>query len=286
LRRTFWNGSKATNPLERIKMLSQTGEHGSVQRQSIHMLYRSILRNEGIRGLWAGNGANLVRVFPAKAVVFSCNDQYRAFFYRFSGTPKSESLPVYLSFLAGGLAGMTATATTYPLDLARGRISGKLKIEGSQRHYTGILDTIFVTVKEEGILALYKGVTPTVLGALPYEGIKFGTVGVLENIFQAKDEGEKPSIWRKLAFGGIGGIMAGIITYPNDTVRRKLQLQGSKGTLDAYTGYWDCVRKIYAKCGIQRFYHGLFVNIVRMAPNTAIQFGTYEILKQMSEGLL
>lgn len=60
----------ATNPLERIKMLSQTGEHGATAKKGgagktgIMDLYKSIIRNEGIIGLWAGNGANLLRVFP------------------------------------------------------------------------------------------------------------------------------------------------------------------------------------------------------------------------------
>jgi len=60
----------ATNPLDRIRMLSQTGEHGGGANHSIVGLYRSILRHEGILGLWAGNGANLLRVFPSKAIVF------------------------------------------------------------------------------------------------------------------------------------------------------------------------------------------------------------------------
>jgi solute carrier family 25 phosphate transporter 23/24/25/41 len=50
-----------TNPLERIKMLSQTGEgtKKASGRPSILGLYRDILQKEGILGLWAGNGANL-----------------------------------------------------------------------------------------------------------------------------------------------------------------------------------------------------------------------------------
>ena len=56
----------ATNPLERIKMLSQTGEHGANKgaKVSVIDIYKKIVRNEGILGLWAGNGANLLRVFP------------------------------------------------------------------------------------------------------------------------------------------------------------------------------------------------------------------------------
>ena len=271
-------------------MLSQTGEHGIKDSVGILGLYRSIIRNEGILGLWAGNGANLLRVFPAKAVVFSCNDKYRELLYQMTGTPRDQPLAGQFSFLAGGMAGMTATATTYPLDLARGRISGKIATSGQTKHYHGIIRTILLTVKEEGFFALYKGVTPTILGAMPYEGIKFGTVGILEKMFphpqhnHNNNTGSQPKaesiILRKICFGGLGGVMAGLITYPNDTVRRMLQLQGSRGTTTIYTGYFDCMKKVYVEHGIRRFYHGCLINIVRMAPNTAVQFGSYELLKQ------
>ena len=69
----------ATNPLERIKMLSQTGEHG-LKQLSVLSLYRNIIKNEGFIGLWAGNGVNMLRIFPAKAVIFATNDLYQNFF--------------------------------------------------------------------------------------------------------------------------------------------------------------------------------------------------------------
>jgi hypothetical protein len=112
-------------------MLSQTGEHGSSSATtknasssrppSVVRLYRDILQREGVIGLWAGNGANLLRVFPAKAVVFSSNDFFRQVIATHilhqpaAGTPQ---LSGWWSFAAGGLAGMSATLATYPLDLA------------------------------------------------------------------------------------------------------------------------------------------------------------------------
>jgi solute carrier family 25 (mitochondrial phosphate transporter), member 23/24/25/41 len=357
-------------------MLSQTGEHNSSSIVSsspttttttdaaaaakaaskrspqhrppgIMALYRDILRHEGVLGLWAGNGVNLLRVFPAKAIVFSSNDVYKAFLFNLfmpdaarnnsSKSNSNKSLSGPLSFLAGGMAGMTACFFTYPLDLARGRISGKLAgpavtavaaaappvsagssggaaaavqltssataAAKSTKIYKGITQTIVLTVKDEGFMALFKGVTPTILGAMPYEGIKFGTVGVLEWYFP-KEDGflHHPHYpWRKMVFGGLGGVMAGLITYPNDTVRRMLQLQGSRSRVVAasssstaaaavpavptFTGYWDCVRYIYRHYGISRFYSGCAINIIRMAPNTAIQFGSYELLKKWTDDM-
>jgi Mitochondrial carrier protein len=156
-----------------------------------------------------------------------------------------------------------------------------------------------LTVKDEGFMALYKGVTPTLLGAMPYEGIKFGTVGVLEWYFPKNADNDSSSSLlhhphyplRKMLFGGLGGVMAGLITYPNDTVRRMMQLQGSRSSrvaaaaVPTFTGYWDCVRYIYRHYGIARFYRGCAVNIIRMAPNTAIQFGSYELLKKWTDNI-
>jgi Mitochondrial carrier protein len=114
---------------------------------------------------------------------------------------------------------------------------------------------------------------------MPYEGIKFGTVGFLENTFPVDNESGKQDPLRKMLYGGTGGVMAGLITYPNDTIRRLLQLQGSRGTTSSYAGYWDCVRQTYRDHGITRFYRGLTINLIRMAPNAAVQFGSYELLK-------
>lgn len=273
----------ATNPLDRIKILNQTGEHGSKGKETALSLYRNIIRNEGVLGLWAGNGANLLRIFPTKAVVFSTNDFYSEMLANLSGWPGRENSPSYLSFLAGGMAGVTASAATYPLELARGRITGKLAGPDKTKHYKGIVSTVLMTCREEGIRALYRGITPSLIGSLLAEGIKFGTVGVLEDLFPRDAGADLQSlVYHKVLFGGCGGAVSGLLLYPNDTMRRMLQMQGSRGTNDVYSGYWDCFRQTYARSGLQRFYHGLAINMIRMAPNSAIQFGAYEVLKQIT----
>jgi hypothetical protein len=318
----------ATNPLDRIRMLAQTGHGGDTpsslsstnptkgkkHHRGVVELYRAILREEGILGLWAGNGANLLRVFPSKAIIFSSNDGYKSLLMLHNSNrllrlvgltthPDDDSImlvdsnkspppPAWVSFVAGGLSGMTATLVTYPLDLARGRIAGTMKLTHQpQKEYAGILRTMTLTVRDEGIGALWRGALPTLIGAMPYEGIKFGTVGLLEVhvlpiylqyvVGDSHDDNiSSVTPLQKMCMGGVGGMMAGLITYPNDTVRRLLQLQGSRATNVVYTGYWDCVRQTYQKEGISRFFRGFGINIVRMAPNTAVQFGSYELLKQ------
>ena len=78
-------------------------------QQTVLGLYRSIIQNEGVLGLWTGNTANLIRIFPSKAIVFSSNDLNASVLRSLTGTPIDKPLPVHFDFLAGGIAGMTAT---------------------------------------------------------------------------------------------------------------------------------------------------------------------------------
>ena len=285
-----------TSPLERIKMMSQTQGggggggssgnatkgNGKVAIEGPVTVARRILRTEGLIGFWAGNGANLMRIFPSKGVVFSTNDYYKSLLSSTSRDFNVQANAGVVSFVSGGLAGTTACAITYPLDLVRGRISGSSATSTGSKRYKGVFNVVRITVREEGFRALYRGVKPTLLGAVPYEGIKFGTVGVLDTIFPPSNDDNV--VFRKVAFGAAGGVMAGCITYPNDTIRRMLQLQGTSGATEKYEGYVDCFRKTFKNHGVTRFYRGMGVNLVRMAPNTAMQFGVYEYLKGLQLG--
>ena len=56
-----------------------------------------------------------------------------------------------------------------------------------------------------------------------------------------------------------------------------MQLQGaSADSKELYDGAMDCARQIYARNGVRGFYSGLSANVLRAAPNTAVQFIVYE----------
>jgi hypothetical protein len=134
-----------------------------------------VWKNEGLRGFWRGNGANVVRVFPSRGILFWTNDIFKS---AFEDAIESTTLR---SFLAGSFAGIAACFSTYPLDLARTRITAQVNNMGpAAKRYVSIRGTILSTVRREGIWALYRGMGPTLMGALPYEGIKFGCYDVLK----------------------------------------------------------------------------------------------------------
>lgn len=76
-------------------------------------------------------------------------------------------------FFTGSFAGMTSVIATYPLDLIRTRMAGRLCSGDLCLPYNTWWETAKFTVQNEGVRGLYRGVSPTLIGAFPYEGIKF-----------------------------------------------------------------------------------------------------------------
>ena len=78
--------------------------------------------------------------------------------------------------------------------------------------------------------------------------------------------------------GALSGTIAVTFTYPSDLTRRLLQLNGTPG--HNYTGFFDCIKQLYANEGFGGFWKGLWPTYLKVAPMTAILFLTNEALKR------
>jgi solute carrier family 25 phosphate transporter 23/24/25/41 len=82
--------------------------------------------------------------------------------------------------VCGGAAGITSVFFTYPLDIVRTRLSIQsasfAALGNAQRQQLpGMWATMMIMYKTEGgILALYRGIVPTVAGVAPYVSLISG----------------------------------------------------------------------------------------------------------------
>lgn len=65
------------------------------------------------------------------------------------------------AIMAGSLAGMVATIVTYPTDVIKTRLIVQNRLAPS---YEGILHAFYKIYHQEGLRALYRGVSPAILG--------------------------------------------------------------------------------------------------------------------------
>ena len=76
--------------------------------------------------------------------------------------------------ICGGAAGITSVFFTYPLDIVRTRLSIQSASfaalsQAQQDRLPGMWKTLVIMYKTEGgVLALYRGIIPTVAGVAPY----------------------------------------------------------------------------------------------------------------------
>lgn len=189
-----------------------------------------------------------------------------------------KRLPPVYSMIAGSLAGLTASMLTYPLDFIRTRMAGTIGFQSM-----GIVKTAMCTIHAEGILALFRGMTPTLIGAIPYEGIKFGVYDVVLRTMVRRNQESgvlEINVLQSTMAGGIAGAVATVLTYPNDTVRRRMQMQGQHGKV-LYKSTLGCYRNLWRAEGIAGFYQGLLPTIIRAFPNMGIQFAAYEGMRKI-----
>ncbi|XP_042061240.1 mitochondrial carrier protein CoAc1-like [Salvia splendens] len=276
----------AVAPLERTKILLQTRTQG-FHSLGIYPSLKKLLKHEGVAGFYKGNGASVLRIVPYAALHFMAYEQYRSQIldnYSALGTG-----PV-VDLLAGSAAGGTAVLCTYPLDLARTKLAyqvvdtrGDLKHGTRQFHsnpaYTGIGNVFKTVYTEGGVRGLYRGLGPTLIGILPYAGLKFY---VYEELKRHVPEEHQKSIAMRLSCGAIAGVLGQTLTYPLDVVRRQMQvehLQPSSQGGHVYKSTWEGLASIVRNHGWRQLFAGLSINYIKVVPSVAIGFTVYDSMK-------
>lgn len=228
------------------------------QYKGIGDCFGRVVGEQGVMALWRGNLANVIRYFPTQALNFACKDTYKKYLCPYN--PKTQPVMFFIGNMAsGGAAGATSLCFVYPLDFARTRLAADVGSgpEG-KREFNGLVDCLKKIAANDGIGGLYQGFGISVVGIIFYRASYFG----LFDTGKAVLLGEKPGVMATFALGQIVTVSAGIISYPLDTVRRRLMMTSGQGE-KLYNGTLDCFSKIYQREGANAFFKGCLSNVIR-----------------------
>ncbi|CAJ1067408.1 graves disease carrier protein [Xyrichtys novacula] len=273
-------------PLDRVKILLQA-QNPHYKHLGVFSILRAVPKKEGFIGLYKGNGAMMIRIFPYGAIQFMAFDKYK----KLLSTQIGISGHIH-RLMAGSMAGMTAVICTYPLDMVRSRLA--FQVTGYHR-YTGIINAFHtIYLKEGGVLGFYRGLTPTLIGMAPYAGFSFFTFGTLKSLglkhfpeLLGQPSSDNPDVLVlktqvNLLCGGVAGAIAQTISYPLDVARRRMQLGTVLPDADKCVTIKKTLTYVYQTYGIKKgLYRGLSLNYIRCVPSQAIAFTTYEFMKQV-----
>ena len=191
----------------------------------------------------------------------------------------SETLRPGERMLAGAFAGICSVSSTYPLDIIRTRLSLTKTVNVDQ---TIIACGRQIVKNEGGIVALYRGLAPTVAGIAPYVALNFTVYEGLKGWISSK--GMSLDVKKKLVCGGLAGAIAQTFTYPFDVIRRRMQVTHSPDSTFKYSSSFDAVFQIVKKEGPKALFKGMIPNYIKVVPAISISFITFEFVRNFILG--
>jgi len=259
----------AVAPIERVKLLLQTQDANAKIKsdkkyKGIIDVFVRVPKEEGFAAFWRGNLANVIRYFPTQALNFAFKDTYKKIFCPYD--PKKEFFKFFLGSLAsGGAAGATSLMFVYPLDFARTRLAADVGKTSADRQFNGLVDCLSKVYKTDGLKGLYQGFGISVIGIIMYRACYFGGYDTAKKSILKPDS---PIIF-KFAVAQCVTAISGLLSYPLDTVRRRMMMQsGEKKIL--YKGTFDCFVQIAKTEGRKAFFKGALSNIIRGAGGSLV----------------
>lgn len=268
-------------PLERVKVLLQVQEVTSATNyRGIWDCLTRIPREQdgGVLAYWRGNGVNVARMIPNSAIKFTTFDRLKSLAFPNGERAYSSQELLYRKLLCGALSGVCTLVPVYPIDLIRTRLTADVS---AHKRYSGVGDCIRQTVRQsdQGVFALYKGLTISLAGIIPYLAMSLTLYDVL------KDQAKQSQIdffhtpLGLISLGSVSALVSQTITFPLDTIRRRLQVSGVPGQ-PAHANTLECIRHVYRTSGVGGFYRGVLANGLRSAPQTGIEFACYDLIRK------
>lgn len=257
-------------PAERVKILYQTSSDRPFTWQAVVRTGNKIYVNTGFMGLWRGHGATLMQQIPKSALTYVTFDVFRQ---RIQNLDLVDT--VSARFIAGALAGATATTFTYPLDLMRARMAAHWDKSPRYANYFSAFENV---IKEEGALNLFKGLRPTLLGIMPYAGLSFTIYETLKARWVLPLEEKRSNVLStgaRLTSGALAGLIAQTATYPLDIVRRRMQVHS-----EVYQSEWQALEMIWKTEGlIGGLFKGVSMNWVKGPIAVGVSFTINDLVK-------
>ena len=302
-------------PLDRVKILFQASNPQFAKYTGswfgVVTAMRDINRQDGLRGLFRGHSATLLRIFPYAAIKFLAYEQIRSLLI----TSPAQETPIR-RLLSGSIAGVTSVFFTYPLEVIRVRLAFETKKDSRSslssicrqiynEHPTNVarsatssapvsIAAVAASTPRSGLINFYRGFTPTLAGMLPYAGMSFLTHDTATDwlrlpalapytttsppVSRGPDAPLVLKYWAELLAGGFAGLISQTASYPLEVIRRRMQVGGAVG--DGHRlGMAETSVKVWREAGFKGFWVGLTIGYVKVVPMVAVSFFVYERMK-------
>ncbi|GFQ02564.1 mitochondrial uncoupling protein 3 [Phtheirospermum japonicum] len=264
----------ATFPIDLLKTRLQL--HGesmqSVRPVSAYRMAFQIARNDGVLGMYKGLSPAILRHMfytPTRIVGY---EHLRSFFAQSS----DHTLPFYSKAVIGGVSGAIAQVIASPADLI------KVRMQADRSRYSGPFDALSKIIHTEGLLGLWKGVSPNVQRAFL---VNMGELACYDHAkrFFIKNQICNDNIYAHTLSSVVSGLSATALSCPADVVKTRMMSQAAvEGNEVKYRNSYDCLVKTVRIEGLRALWKGFFPTWARLGPWQFVFWASYEKLRQIA----
>ncbi|XP_020578520.1 ADP,ATP carrier protein 1, mitochondrial-like [Phalaenopsis equestris] len=205
-----------------------------------------------------------------------------------ASAPKEAGATGFLiDFLMGGVSAAVSKTAAAPIERVKLLIQNQdemIKAGRLSEPYKGIGDCFARTMKDEGVVALWRGNTANVIRYFPTQALNFAFKDYFKKMFNFKKD--KDGYWKwfagNLASGGLAGASSLMFVYSLDYARTRLANDAKaakKGGERQFNGLVDVYRKTIQSDGVVGLYRGFNISCVGIIVYRGLYFGMYDSLK-------
>ncbi|TFK45045.1 mitochondrial carrier domain-containing protein [Crucibulum laeve] len=277
----------ACQPLDTIKVRMQLSKSGLVPGTKPRGFIATgayIVKRETPLALYKGLGAVLSGIVPKMAIRFASFETYKGWL----ADKETGKTGVGNIFIAGLGAGTTeAVAVVTPMEVVKIRLQAQqhsLADPLEAPRYRNAGHAVYTIVREEGISALYRGVSLTALRQATNQGANFTAYQEIKKFAHRMqpDLVDLPS-YQHMMIGLISGAMGPFSNAPIDTIKTRLQKATAIPGQSAFQRIFAIAADMWKQEGVRSFYKGITPRVLRVAPGQAIVFAVYERVSTVIE---
>ena len=215
-------GDSIMHSLDTVKTRQQ-GLHHFPKYKNMIPAYKTIIKEEGFRGLYSGYSPALLGSFPSTAAFFGtyefCKRKFIGDFHINEG----------VSYFVSGILGDLMSSVFYvPSELLKTRLQlqGRFNnpfTKGSGYNYRGLLNAVSSIARTEGLSTFSFGYKETMFRDLPFSAFQFAFYENFRQLAIYSHGSNDLPISLELFTGALAGGLAGTITTPLDVIKTRIQ---------------------------------------------------------------
>jgi mitochondrial ornithine carrier protein len=194
----------------------------------------------------------------------------------------TSSLPLP-SLTRPQIAGVAGKYIEYPFDTVKVRLQSQPDV--LPLRYTGPLDCFRQSIRSDGFLGLYRGISAPLVGAALETSSLFFWERVgrellfTANLYSRQQPLPLSALWLT---GAISGAFTSLVLTPVELVKCKIQVPASApGTVAVAPRPLAVIKEVFRHQGLRGFWHGQLGTLIRETGGCAAWFGSKETVSQL-----